>query len=205
VSTDIIEVLAAKALRTYQERMVGPRLAGRVPSWDQQSAGQQEDWRVIVRGILVGDLSVVPAGLCREQRNAWAAVVTAIAPSTGAQLVAGERRRQIDVEEWTEEHDRGHGPERLAAAGYAYMTGHRDRWPWDSVHWKPKNKLRDLIRAGALYQAAVDAERPDFRARFEKSRDRCIQLIDDLLDEACTILAASPASAQGTSEETADA
>lgn len=188
MSTRVVDVLAAKALRTYQETMVGPRLADRVPRWDQQSAEQQEDWRVIVRGVLVGDLSVVPAGSCREQRNAWAAVVAAIAPSTGAQLVAAERRRQVEVEEWTEAHDRGHGPERLAAAAYAYMTGHRDCWPWDSVYWKPKNKLRDLIRAGALYQAAADAETADLRARFEMYRDRCVRLIDELLDEARTIL-----------------
>jgi hypothetical protein len=77
-------------------------------------------------------------------------------------LIAAERRRQTEVEGWTPEHDDGHRHSEMAeaAACYASLNG-RDaeppvRWPWDERWWKPKGRVRDLVRAGALIAAEID-------------------------------------------------
>ena len=31
-----------------------------------------------------------------------------------------------------------------------------DDWPWSDKWWKPKDKIRDLVRAGALIAAEID-------------------------------------------------
>lgn len=120
---------------------------------------------------------------------AWVAPSTEPVPGvdvTGAALIAAERRRQVDVEGWTPDHDRGHGPMTMMNAAYAYRTGNRlGTWPSGWV-WKPKNALRDLVRAGALYQAAADIPGIDplLVAQAEAARDVCARAIDELLDEA---------------------
>jgi hypothetical protein len=55
----------------------------------------------------------------------------------------------------------------LAGATYALtadmrIIGRDDTpitWPWDSPYWKPTpgNRLRDLVKAGALIAAAIDS------------------------------------------------
>ena len=86
--------------------------------------------------------------------------------------VAAERRRQIDVEGWTPEHDDEHSRGELARAAAAYCAiagnddetrGHRLRagwlpatWPWDPSWWKPKDRRRDLVRAAALIVAEIE-------------------------------------------------
>lgn len=91
-------------------------------------------------------------------------------PVTGALAdVANERRRQIDAEGWTAEHDDEHDPGELAAAGCSYalnaaktlwgIKGLRSQppmWPWDAEWWKPKDPRRDLVRAAALIVAEID-------------------------------------------------
>jgi len=99
---------------------------------------------------------------------------------TGVELIAAERRRQIEEEGWTAEHDdrHKHGELAAAAACYAvaetpvytlrsYSVGGDPRlpqyklenvWPvgWSPGAWKPKDRLRNLIRAGALIAAEID-------------------------------------------------
>ena len=97
---------------------------------------------------------------------------------TGTQLIAAERERQISVEGWTPDHDDEHrsGEMALAASCYAlpikapYVTeeikGVRGgmkvrvpfRWPWEPEWWKPtpKNRVRELVKAGALIAAEID-------------------------------------------------
>ncbi|MFN6998899.1 MAG: hypothetical protein ACK4ST_02555 [Elioraea tepidiphila] len=82
--------------------------------------------------------------------------------------IAAERRRQIEVEGWTLEHDDQHQSGELAAAAGIYALydvlpddGLRDRliskcWPWDDYSWKPKDRRRDLIRAAALIVAEIE-------------------------------------------------
>ena len=92
---------------------------------------------------------------------------------TGIDDIAAERRRQIEEEGWTAEHDGAeHAPGdlALAAACYAKHATRSDaarqywkdegkepkRWPWASHWWKPKDRRRDLVRAGALIAAEID-------------------------------------------------
>jgi hypothetical protein len=76
---------------------------------------------------------------------------------SGSELIRAERRRQIDVEGWTAEHDDKHGADRLLAASRCYQGGKwQPSWPWGSAWWKPRDMRSNLIRAGALAQAAAD-------------------------------------------------
>ena len=86
---------------------------------------------------------------------------------SGAQLIAEERNRQRrprderDGEGYREDHDRDRADElALAAACYTIppkMGFQRSKfWPWHRNYWKPKGRLEDLVRAGALIAAAID-------------------------------------------------
>lgn len=86
----------------------------------------------------------------------------------GDTLISLERYRQIKEEGYTAEHDAKHG-EDLAVAAVCYATPPRRRrwrtygvpfeWPWDDQYWKPTplNRVRELVKAGALIAAAIDA------------------------------------------------
>ena len=92
---------------------------------------------------------------------------------TGIELIAEERKRQIEVEGWTEEHDAEHTNEALAMAAVCYaipsvlrMYSYNplikaripEYWPWDKESWKPspENRIKELIKAGALIAAEID-------------------------------------------------
>lgn len=93
---------------------------------------------------------------------------------TALDEIAAERRRQIEVEDWSAEHDDCHdgGEIALAAACYAAsstlessteVSGGPHRWParkmlwpWDMKWWKPKGRRRDLVRAAALIVAEIE-------------------------------------------------
>ncbi|MEO1035242.1 MAG: hypothetical protein AAFX44_06740 [Pseudomonadota bacterium] len=78
--------------------------------------------------------------------------------------IAAERQRQIDSEGWTADHDDEHTDDELseAAACYALSGVCNARWliekiwPWDLKWWKPKDRRRDLVRAGALIVAEIE-------------------------------------------------
>ncbi len=96
---------------------------------------------------------------------------------TGTGLIAAERARQIAVEDWSPEHDDDHECAELAEAAACYAT-HPDRremvtepngprnppvtypadWPWDPMWWKPtpNDRVRELVKAGALCAAEID-------------------------------------------------
>lgn len=97
--------------------------------------------------------------------------------------VLAERERQKAVEGWTVEHDDEHaeGELGLAAACYAAPVPIRcewpvsdgarsagegsnafpptqwlSAWPWDDKWWKPTDRRRDLVKAGALILAEIE-------------------------------------------------
>lgn len=85
--------------------------------------------------------------------------------------VFAERRRQIEVEGWTPEHDDAHTRSEMALAAACYaippsertapllfgQVGIRKRlWPWLISWWKPKSRRQDLVRAGALILAEIE-------------------------------------------------
>lgn len=87
---------------------------------------------------------------------------------TGIEMIAEERQRQIDIEDYTAENDAQYidGELALAAASYALAEHNRKRnfraaptiWPWHERDWKPnpENRARELIKAGALIAAELD-------------------------------------------------
>ena len=97
---------------------------------------------------------------------------------TGIELIAEERQRQIEVEGWTKEHDVEHTNNALAFAAvcytipseyrqYSYCPLRKERvpnfWPWDKEWWKPcpEDRIRELIKAGALIAAEIDRLQKD--------------------------------------------
>lgn len=85
------------------------------------------------------------------------------AASQGVKLIAEERQRQVREEGWTAEHDARHENGELVCAAVCYaMTAGEERpeppglWPWDSDWWKPRDEIRNLVRAGALIAAEID-------------------------------------------------
>lgn len=87
----------------------------------------------------------------------------------GAERILAERKRQIDSEGWTSEHDASHAEGVLASAGlcYAYAAISPDlfgvgknvptSWPFEVDAWKPSSDpVRNLEKAGALIAAEID-------------------------------------------------
>lgn len=86
--------------------------------------------------------------------------------------IAAERRRQIEVEGWTPEHDDAHASGDLAKAAAVYaalgsapvgamlgasiMEALRKLWPWSLSWLKPKDERRNLVIAGALILAEIE-------------------------------------------------
>ena len=83
--------------------------------------------------------------------------------------ILAERRRQIEVEGWTPEHDDAHVDGEMLNAAVIYLWWGTDRaapataskaspmgWPWDNNWWKPKDRRSNLVRAGALCLAEKD-------------------------------------------------
>ena len=92
---------------------------------------------------------------------------------TGIEIIAAERTRQVAVEGYDERHDDDakNGQLAAAAACYALLEWYRRAgivnhengsppvmWPWRTVYWKPspKDRIRELAKAGALIAAEID-------------------------------------------------
>ena len=76
--------------------------------------------------------------------------------------IAAERQRQIEVEGFLPDMDDFYEKGELALAAAAYVEGpwvrklgHR-LWPFLDHWWKPTNRRRDLIKAGALIVAEIE-------------------------------------------------
>lgn len=92
--------------------------------------------------------------------------------SSGIELIAEERQRQIEKEGWTREHDARHRENDLAVAAAAYALPDAARsfahigggiyvpifWPFDVKWWKPtpEDRVKELVKAGALIAAEID-------------------------------------------------
>lgn len=79
--------------------------------------------------------------------------------SAAARDVLAERRRQIEAEGWTPEHDDQWRHGALAKAATCYASVHplaASYWPWDLKWWKPSDRRRNLVKAGALILAEIE-------------------------------------------------
>lgn len=83
--------------------------------------------------------------------------------------ITAERTRQQTEEGYTFEHDSGHGARVLILAGRAYATDGRVSWPFNDG-WKPTTRVRDLVKAGALFLAARDIAAPGSGTDFQAER-----------------------------------
>lgn len=106
--------------------------------------------------------------LCNIRREPPAGAGPFLFPAIAA--IDAERRRQITEEGYTADHDDHHDFGELAAAasGYALKASlppqdHRfgprmppPYWPFADEWWKPVDRRRDLIRAGALIVAEIE-------------------------------------------------
>ncbi len=124
-----------------------------------------------------------PAG---ERRFALGAARQGVGASAVIDEIAAERRRQIEVEGWTAEHDDQHDDGSLSRVAACYASHVADlpewlfprwapngrplAWPvsWSREWWKPKGWRRDLVRAAALIVAEI--ERRDRAATQEPPR-----------------------------------
>lgn len=97
----------------------------------------------------------------------------------GVALIAAERRRQIEAEGWTPEHDDEHANGEMLHAAMAYQMQtdavtkgvklpecFRPKfWPWGIDWWKPStDPVRNLTKAGALIAAEIDRLQRSARA-----------------------------------------
>jgi hypothetical protein len=96
---------------------------------------------------------------------------------SGVQLIAAERRRQVEVLGHDLSHDQGHFPDELAHAGAWYALSPRRRselehvlpkqplvgdiWPRDWVFRGNTARIRELVKAGALIAAEIDRLRAE--------------------------------------------
>jgi hypothetical protein len=93
---------------------------------------------------------------------------------TGIELIAAERKRQIEEEGFTAEHDEQHREQELSLAAACYALPYEIRhdtigyygwskllsklWPWHEDWYKPyrENRINELKKAGALIAAEID-------------------------------------------------
>ena len=90
------------------------------------------------------------------------------------ELVQQERRRQIEAEGWSLEHDDTHRSAELTRAAMSYADSARRQllgaslehglalpwaayWPWDEEWWKPSSDpIRNLVKSAALIVAEIE-------------------------------------------------
>lgn len=96
--------------------------------------------------------------------------------------VAAERRRQIEVEGWTPEHDDEHGDGAIAVAAACYAIANdphlgglkaRDLWcwtGWDKRAFRPTNDRRNLVKAASLLLAEIERTDRAARGREQKAQ-----------------------------------
>ena len=91
---------------------------------------------------------------------------------TGAELIAIQRKRQIEELGYDYENDSLYANNQLSDAAICYALSEADRdieneegvslnvaiWPWDKKDWKPtpNDRVRELTKAGALIAAQID-------------------------------------------------
>lgn len=91
-------------------------------------------------------------------------------PKNGIKIISEERKRQVEKEGYTVEHDDQHTNNELAIAAGTYainplinevMLDENEiphLWPWSGGSWKPvpENRIKELAKAGALLAAEID-------------------------------------------------
>lgn len=104
---------------------------------------------------------------------ALANTCTLLLSAPASRDVLAERRRQVEAEGWTLEHDDAHSSGEMARAAAAYTFGVSELggavrcgkhslpwrtkiWPWDRKWWKPSSRRHNLVKAAALLIAEIE-------------------------------------------------
>lgn len=164
------ELLDARGYRLCDTQNCDHRFGEiQIESGDYGSSAWNEPARKLMEHVARCDPATIGALL--DELEARRAIPT----SRAVQDVVAERRRQVDGEGWTPEHDdtHAHGEMALAAACYAISgavpVDERSKsdtllaaiqfvWPrlWAWSWWKPKDQRRDLVRSAALLIAEIE-------------------------------------------------
>ncbi|EPH1406030.1 hypothetical protein MMK79_004768 [Klebsiella oxytoca] len=121
----------------------------------EKAQGMEAYWKTQCRGI---------TDHCEELQACIAELESRTFTAAAADVLA-ERLRQVATEGWTPAHDDEyeHGELADAAGCYALSSelfdcaGEPPRpWPWPDEWWKPTNRRRDLVKAGALILAEIE-------------------------------------------------
>lgn len=147
-ATEIMPATALTALQAENERL-REELSAEKEMLEQSFQSAEE-------------LSVL---LAKANKRAEKAEADRDALTGAAKDVLAERQRQITAEGWTPEHDDTYQAGDLANAAACYaMTDpvidpYRPApvvWPWSASWWKPTDRRRDLVKAGALILAEIE-------------------------------------------------
>lgn len=132
-----------------------------------------EGFRELLEMLVASDLRKIRyAGAWRrEVHDRASSILALLAAAPGKEVpqawldVQAERRRQVEAEGWTPEHDDEHDTGALASAAgcyamfsLAYPAGDPSHfWPWDKSWWKPSpDGRRNMVKAGALILAEIE-------------------------------------------------
>lgn len=133
---------------------------------DAQAEGEWSDEAESIKyGIVLGRAVEFETGIGCVDYKISSPVTADLAMSAAALDVLAERRRQVEAEGWTPDHDDEHAPGEMsqAAACYAkygdwaaYRNTAPNDWPWHESWWKPSDSRRNLVKAAALILAEIE-------------------------------------------------
>lgn len=169
---------AEELIQDYREAAGLPKApdgGGSLLDWitERARASVGPEHRCGVRGFdqIKGDVCPgCEATLGHEENQAIADRILHQDRPDGIARIAAERRRQVEREGWSAEHDEEqHGKGELAICASIYampeakrpMHRREDRelpvgWPRDCCDWKPGDRIRELEKSGALCAAEID-------------------------------------------------
>ncbi len=172
----LLRKLSANGLMQFstadEEKAVRAALSGA-----QAQHSVPEGVRELLEMLVASDLRKIRyAGAWRrEVHDRASSILALLAAAPGKEVpqawldVQAERRRQVEAEGWTPEHDdeHSHGQMARAAACYALAGSSAPNdgtaallvslaWPWDEQWWKPSTARRDMVKACALALAEIE-------------------------------------------------
>lgn len=142
-----------------------------------QCAGEPVAWMTHHDEPMLFPTAAEAAAYCEDDEQPvplFRSPAQAVDLGTGVKAIAAERERQLQAEGFTRDGDQQYRRGELAKAATAYVqlaamdleAGTRNHiawrepaavWPWAPEWWKPVDARRDLVRAGALIAAQIDA------------------------------------------------
>lgn len=158
VNNDVLEHVRNAAAVNAQQALIQATYTDR--EFNKTMVGRMTDRHMSLAGIIAMDAVTYADALVKELAKGKR-FYTAF-ESDGATRIANERKRQIEKEGYDEEHDAQEPINRMVACAISYAMHDIDEqeadawWSWDRQYFKPKDRMRNLERAGALIAAAID-------------------------------------------------